>query len=411
MSMAFFLCACADYDIFDRPPDPVVLQDAENISDTSLTLRWTQSKDPEFAVYRICYSLNYEVRMSDKLIDTIPYNYDTTIIVHGLKPDSLYYFRVFVINSSDISRGSNILPQRTQRGIHTIVLSKPEATDTVVDLQWTKCLTTDGRQYLILYDTLATIDSSSKTARKFVVSDINDTTATITGLMRAKSYSFRVFVQNGFGNIVASSNTEQADIPRAYPSPIRLWADSATDTMVVLRWTMNRDPDFLQYRIYLSADNQVDAGDSLIKTVAASMDTVFKVSHLASDQQFWFMIAAKNERGLMTNSNVKPNIPVVLSLAGQRTTDTTIGLYWSIFQSPGFSMYKLVRDTTTVVVSQQGFEVALPRPDKADVTSFTDTINDTTKTYHYRIYVSEKDSAGAITVSGSNDLSVAPGER
>jgi hypothetical protein len=141
------------------------------------------------------------------------------------------------------------------------------------------------------------------------------------------------------------------------------------------------------------------------------MDTIFQVTNLPSGRQYWFVIAVKNDRGLVTMSNTRPNIPVVLSMVPARTSDTTIGLYWTICQFPGFSMYKLVRDTLPVVSLQQGFEVSLPKPEKADANSYTDTIADTTKTFHYRIFVSEKDSSNAILVSGSNDLEVLPESR
>jgi len=88
-------------------PTPVTLDEPTDVTDSSLTLTWTENSDDNFARYEVYQSEFYGVTSFDTLAGTVEEQSTTTFTVEGLSSDTTYYFRVYVINDAGQAAGSN----------------------------------------------------------------------------------------------------------------------------------------------------------------------------------------------------------------------------------------------------------------------------------------------------------------
>ena len=399
---------CADYNLLDNPPSAVILE-ITGTTDTSITVRWTQSPDADYMQYRIYYSATNDiVDTSDLLADTIRFRFDTVKTISGLQPNTAYYIRVFILNQNSAIMGSNIVQTTTLRDIKSIELFDPpdSIVDTTVYLRWSKSRDPLARRYVIYYDTTSNVDSSDVPRLKTIITNLNDTTAGINGLVAGEKYWFKLHVQNAQLHFIASSNALTVTLEQSVPVPVQLWVDSATDTTAYLRWNKSKETNFSAYEIYKSSDQSIDTTDSLVKTVTTPGDTIYKAQKLVPDSQCWFAIVVQKDKGLTSASNAVPNIAVVLS--ADKVTDSSVSLSWTPSYLPlaQFNLYKLFRDTFPITVPNNLALLELPKPEQKNVTNFVDSTVDSAITYHYRIFVYEVDSTGKTRYAGSNDLQV-----
>ena len=103
----------------NNPPLPVNLfkPGEDDVTSSSVFLSWSKSEDDDFTFYKICYSRNPEVGLIPSNLDTtIEDILDTTHYVQGLGSDSVYYFKVFVADSGEMTSESNEVRVKTPRG-------------------------------------------------------------------------------------------------------------------------------------------------------------------------------------------------------------------------------------------------------------------------------------------------------
>ncbi len=85
------------------------------IGQHGVELRWNQIKDPEFQVYKVYFSLEPSVGVTDSLAIEIRDVGTTSAVVSGLNLGTPYYFRIFVVNQlGEIGQGSNEVEAATQ---------------------------------------------------------------------------------------------------------------------------------------------------------------------------------------------------------------------------------------------------------------------------------------------------------
>ena len=88
-------------------PTAVTLNEPAAITDTSVTLSWTENADDNFAQYEIYQSQFSGVSTSDTLAGTVEEKTTTEFTVEGLSSATTYYFRIYVINDVSQAAGSN----------------------------------------------------------------------------------------------------------------------------------------------------------------------------------------------------------------------------------------------------------------------------------------------------------------
>ena len=208
--MALF-ASCADYDLLedpDRTPDPVVLE-ITAVTDSSVTVRWTQCRDDDFKQYAVYYGTNDIVDRDDKLADSLSFSVDTVKTVRPLDDLTRYYFRVIVYNDQGNFSVSNIVDTVTPEDMKgKLKLSRPQVTaDGDVTLLWTAALETVDR-YAVHADTLRTVD----TADSIYATVYSDTTETISGLAAGHTWYFKVVARTDT-TVAATSNIVDIELP------------------------------------------------------------------------------------------------------------------------------------------------------------------------------------------------------
>jgi hypothetical protein len=108
-------------------PAPVALTSPE-VSDRTVTLSWTSTDDPGFREYKIYRAISSGLDESTGELRHVETSRDATTYVDGagwedqpispgtpVRPDSHYYYRVFVLDEFGLLGGSNVVGARTRR--------------------------------------------------------------------------------------------------------------------------------------------------------------------------------------------------------------------------------------------------------------------------------------------------------
>ena len=98
----------------DMPPAAPTLADPENITENSTLLEWTPNNEPDFAKYVVHRSTQKGFNpTTSTTAATITAIDDTTYNVSGLKPNTLYYFKIEAVDMAQKSNISNEVSART----------------------------------------------------------------------------------------------------------------------------------------------------------------------------------------------------------------------------------------------------------------------------------------------------------
>jgi len=95
-------------------PTAVTLNEPTDITDSSVTLSWSENTDDNFGQYEIYQSQFSGVSMSDALAGTVEEQSTTLFTVEDLASQTTYYLRVYVINDVDQAAGSNEVNATTE---------------------------------------------------------------------------------------------------------------------------------------------------------------------------------------------------------------------------------------------------------------------------------------------------------
>jgi hypothetical protein len=94
------------------PPTPVTLQTGTKTIN-SVVVSWTAYGGSDFAAYKLYYSTSPAVNESSILSATIIQQNTNTNTISGLNSNTTYYFRIYVMNQSQLTSGSNIVTAQT----------------------------------------------------------------------------------------------------------------------------------------------------------------------------------------------------------------------------------------------------------------------------------------------------------
>ena len=186
----------------NAPPKPVILYEAENITESSATIRWQKSTDPEFEKYTIHVSDNVDFTPSAKnLLTIIRDAKDTSIQVTGLKTGNPYVYKVMLYDQYlDYSVSNYVGFNAYKDGIpppSEIVYMTPNSQKSEITVVWEE---SDLKQF-VRYDIYKSTDSLDLVANKGLshTSDVQFKTNYIfTDMKRDTKYYFKVAVVNIF---------------------------------------------------------------------------------------------------------------------------------------------------------------------------------------------------------------------
>lgn len=99
-------------------PQPVTVT-AGGVTTNSIAISWTGSTASDFSAYKVYYATSAAVSENSTLATTIVNKATTSYTITGLTSNTTYYFRVFVLSSSQQIAGSNTETAKTERTFPT----------------------------------------------------------------------------------------------------------------------------------------------------------------------------------------------------------------------------------------------------------------------------------------------------
>lgn len=96
------------------PPSPVTVTPGA-VTTSSIAISWTASSASDFSAYKVYYSTSAAVSENSTLATTIINKATTSYTITGLTSNTTYYFRVFVLSSSQQTAGSNTVSAKTDK--------------------------------------------------------------------------------------------------------------------------------------------------------------------------------------------------------------------------------------------------------------------------------------------------------
>jgi fibronectin type 3 domain-containing protein len=192
---------------FTDPPAAVTLFPPEDSTTTSVSLRWSESNDPNFDRYEIYRDQSPSVdKTVSPRVATIPLSTTTIFTDNGLQEAETYYYLVYVVNDLEECTGSNIRMAQTEDIPPTpVVLDPPSSVGPDrLTLTWSMNNDTDFQEYKIFRDT-----SPGVTEASLEVATISDQFQTFfddSGLDTVNNtYYYRVYVFDKGGNSARSN--------------------------------------------------------------------------------------------------------------------------------------------------------------------------------------------------------------
>ncbi|MCK4445561.1 MAG: hypothetical protein KAW56_00605, partial [Candidatus Marinimicrobia bacterium] len=140
LCMIFFFCEKNNFDakliepyLFGNSklnPDNPSLSYPTNITSSSMTLKWLIDDYDNFVSSKLYYDTIPNVTENSTLITTITNINTNSYTVTGLNSNTIYYFRIYLIDSEQQTYGSNIVYGKTSsiKGVWTLVSQIPDVT-------------------------------------------------------------------------------------------------------------------------------------------------------------------------------------------------------------------------------------------------------------------------------------------
>jgi len=316
---------------------------ASNITQTSLTLSWTDNATNE---------TGYRVYQDNSLVGTLAAN-SSSFGVTGLSPNTTYTLRVTAYNAG--GEGSS------QISVTTLPSTPPPLAPTITQISvthnsasvfWIDNATNEDEYIISYYATsgggITTISGISA----------NTTQYTMYGLLPNTEYRFTVIAYNNSGQDDDSVTATTLSVPPSSSpeAPTELNA-FVTDTTVTLSWTDNADNED-GYRVYQNGN--------LINTIQANSNGYF-IGGLTRNTLYTFRVAAYNTIGegssqlsVTTLSNPIPNLPAFPSnLVVSNITQNSLTLSWTdnATNEDGYRVYQNGVLINTLIANSQSFNV------------------------------------------------------
>lgn len=340
------------------PPASVTLQSPLRVGETSISLSFSRSQDPDFQSYRIYRGEQQDLdqdpnrRLLATATDANDTNYEDSA---ELEENFTYYYEIHVVDDLGASAKSNTVSARTQDRLPSAVtIETPSSVgETAILLGWSENQDRDFARYEVRRALQAGVSTASQLLATLTAAE--NTSYLDTGLTENTEYFYRVFIVDRGANLVGSNEITQTT-SNADPSAVTLNAPSevsgAQTPSVTVTWTASSAHDFEAYRIYRDTSPAVSESSTLVRTVDNSAVLSFTDSGLEDNTRYYYRVFVRDDAAGTTGSNEQSMVtanraprPVTLSVSG--TTTSSISLSWTQNNDDDFVEYRLLQGTNS----------------------------------------------------------------
>ncbi len=408
------LIGCTDWNIDPEDietPDPVTVT-ITAVTDSSVTINWTESLDSKFLSYTVYYDKTSPVdTIAANAVDTIFLKQDTHKTITGLQANKQYFFRVSVNSTLGSASFSAEVDTTTFESIAdkklALSVNKDKTKENSISLSWTKNWEDqyDGNDYLVYYGFTPNVDSSSLNCDTTSLDTI-----VIDSLESDTAYFFKVYqIRNGVPS--AGSNVVSDTTTKGEPSAVKLISKDAGNNHIKLSWSTSIDTsDFKRYFVVLNTVTAVDTFSrydsnsvnlfpiNLIDSTTIEIDSI-DTNALSMSTLYWYSIYVEDSAG-----NVTPTAPDSITtddgiadpveLSIDSVTNTSAVLIWTKNIDADFSQYLIYYGTTDSVTEDDSLKATIVNK---ETTSYKITGLDSLTKFWFKVFV--KSTYGIATPS------------
>ncbi|HYV51059.1 MAG TPA: hypothetical protein VE910_04085, partial [Dongiaceae bacterium] len=177
-----------------RPPAAVTLNTPDGISDSRLALKWSKTTSEDFSAYRVYRNETGAVTEQDPMVAEIHNVEQVYFDDLNLVENTLYYYRVVVVDQAGLTTRSNEVQARTANLPPPPVTLAPgtNLSFTAATLSWSASDVHDFASYKLFRDTVSSVTTGST-----LVIELKDREALAyrdTALVSGHTYYYRVYV-------------------------------------------------------------------------------------------------------------------------------------------------------------------------------------------------------------------------
>ena len=191
------------------PPAKIALR-VHDITWCSVALSWTQSREEDFAFYKVFRSRSPGVNTSSRLVKFTSDRERTSYTDANLQENTTYYYRVYVYDAGGLFTPSNEVKVTTPTNEppRPVVLKTPVVVDkTTLRLSWSRSKDEDFAMYRIYRSSSPSVKAEGAPLK--IISDRETTSYEDSGVTPGRRYFYRVFVFDR-GGLSAGSNEVSA---------------------------------------------------------------------------------------------------------------------------------------------------------------------------------------------------------
>lgn len=276
-------------------------------SPNSLSITWTQNTDPDFASYKLYRAQAPGVTSASTLVAAINTSTTLNFMDSNLQENTVYYYRVFVVDQGGLSTGSNELSGTPQINVapDAVILLPPEpiaGSFTSLNITWTQSNATDFASYKLYRSSSPGVSTSST----FVTSISNPQVLSYVdnNLVGSTLYYYRLFVFDTGGLNAGSNEVSATTLTDAAPKAVTLTQPTPIGgTTLRLAWSQSSASDFESYRIYRSTSSPVDTTVAPIGIINNQTTTTFDDANIQTLTTYFYRVLVFDLNGSSTGSN------------------------------------------------------------------------------------------------------------
>ncbi len=271
-------------------------------------ITWTPSQDlADFASYVIYRSTSPNItRDNATSVTSITSRSTTNFIDSGLDPNTTYFYRIFVVDFTNLATGSNEVSGTTlpEDAPTAVTIFTPFVQDNgSVQVTWTRNDDSDFASYRLFRAEQANVDLSS--TLRAIFSDRRDLEFIDTEVTDGVTYFYKIFSFDQSG-LSTPSNEVSVTLPaNTAPVPVTLAVPSAlSQETLKLTWSRSNETDFSHYSVYRSLVSPVDTTQTPIAVLNSSpADTEFTDNGLTTLTTYFYRVFVVDQKGLQAGSN------------------------------------------------------------------------------------------------------------
>jgi chitodextrinase/sugar lactone lactonase YvrE len=320
----------------NAPPAAVTLFEALEVGETTVELAWSQNGDRDFRQYEVAGSDTPGFPVTqDTILKTLVEKGQNTTEITGLAPDTAYYFKVRVRDTSGLVADSNEIGvvTRPNQAPEAVALYGPDnVTVGTMDIEWSESPAPDFARYEVFRSTFGNFTPTPA----MLIAQVNDRLAVVyraTGLQPSTTYFFKLRIVD-IGGLFNDSNevTDTTRGPDLPPAAVVLAdpPEQITETSVLLEWSKNSDPDFARYIVHRSTTRGFNPQPATeVRNITDPAQLRYNVTGLKPNTQYYFKVAVQDAAGQTNNSNEvrartwAVDVPPTADAGGDRTV--TVG--------------------------------------------------------------------------------------